>query len=131
MTVSKLFSHNGDKWETSRVNALFQLEVAKHILAIPLLRHKSGDRCIWKHTWNEVYSVKTGYHLACQSRVHSCSLTESSVGEDPVWKWIHSLRTLPKIFHFLWKCARGALPVAVELKKRHIDVDEICKQCGE
>ncbi|CAA0817765.1 subtilase family protein, partial [Striga hermonthica] len=36
-----------------------------------------------------------------------------------------------KIKHFMWKCYSGILPVSCNLKSKGIQLDEICKTCGE
>ncbi|KAH6808137.1 hypothetical protein C2S51_029245 [Perilla frutescens var. frutescens] len=55
---------------------------------------------------------------------------ESSMGASTVWNWINGLQVPLKIRFFLWRCAKGILPVGTELVKRNVECDIVCRRCG-
>ena len=48
-----------------------------------------------------------------------------------LWSNVWSLGVKKKIQHFLWRAIHDRLPVATNLKKRGVEVDVVCPQCGE
>lgn len=51
--------------------------------------------------------------------------------ESRLWKKVWSLNIKKKMQHFIWKTCYDRLSVPVNLKRRRIQVDEVCRQCGE
>lgn len=51
--------------------------------------------------------------------------------EKKLWKMVWSLNIKKKIQYFIWKTCYDRLPVATNLRKRGIQVDEVCRICGE
>ncbi|KAH6771031.1 hypothetical protein C2S52_015834 [Perilla frutescens var. hirtella] len=131
LLVADLFNDGGDAWNIQKIQSLFPVEVVKEILSIPLPTHRRADKLIWKHCRNGIYTVRSGYQVACQIRDFQKEVTESSVSEKPIWKWLNQLHALPKVRHFMWRAAKGILPVASELKKRKVKCDDICMRCGQ
>lgn len=59
----------------------------------------------------------------------------SSAGRDKeeelLWKDIWNLNIKKKVQHFIWRGSHNKIPIGANLKKRGLQVDEWCKQCGE
>lgn len=78
------------------------------------------DRMVWNHSKDGEYTTKSGYQM------------EKSEGDKgKMWKKVWSLNIKKKIQHFLWRAVHNQIPVESNLKKRGIQVEGICKQCGE
>lgn len=48
-----------------------------------------------------------------------------------MWRGIWNLNIKKKVQYFLWRACHNRLPVGTNLKKRGIELDEMCKLCGE
>jgi hypothetical protein len=72
-------------WNTSLINAIFSMEEAKVIAAIPLSTTLPSDRIVWQGTKNGVFSVRSVYHLGME--INACSLG----GTSQEGGWIASL----------------------------------------
>ncbi|XP_057779931.1 uncharacterized protein LOC130998532 [Salvia miltiorrhiza] len=70
----------------------------------------------------------SGYHLACSLR-HRTEASSSS-SDDSLWHWIWGIEVLPKIKLFMWKCLAGVIPTSKALISCSIDVDPLCRHCG-
>jgi hypothetical protein len=58
-------------WDSNKVNFLFQLEVAKMILVVPLFQLIGNDRLIWEDDKDDQYSFREGYrHLMEEHQSH-------------------------------------------------------------
>ncbi|KAG7557068.1 Ribonuclease H domain [Arabidopsis suecica] len=83
------------------------------------------DRLIWHHTKSGRYTVKSGYQVARE-------MTEP-IEWGPNYKSLQAqawkIKCPPKIKHFLWQIASGALAVTSKLAHRGIQCDIICKRC--
>ncbi|XP_057811715.1 uncharacterized protein LOC131025953 [Salvia miltiorrhiza] len=75
-----------------------------------------------------MYTVKSGYWLASLQRRRADPST-SDQSKD-LWKWIWSLEVIPKVKMFMWKCLAEALPTNSALRKKSIDLDPMCRRCG-
>lgn len=80
---------------------------------------------------HEIYSVRTGYHVALRDWECSQAATSSSNDNHKFWKCIWQLKVAPKVQLFGWKCALGILPVTTKLSGRGIRCDTTCRRCGE
>ncbi|KAG2299519.1 hypothetical protein Bca52824_035991 [Brassica carinata] len=93
------------------------------------------DTPIWIFTKTGEYTVRSGYHLCNQLWNHlsleqegSKSLTEDAKKScSGIWK----LNLPPKIKTFWWRILHDGLPVAENLRKRNIKIDNACLMCGE
>ena len=56
--------------------------------------------------------------------------SSSSAQLQDVWKKIWKLRVPNKIRHFLWRVVKNSLPTKMNLKARHILMDDTC-DCGD
>lgn len=88
------------------------------------------DNISWIHTKDGNYYVKSGYyvqrHQSIIGNMHNENTNSHNLFQD-IWKF----NVMPKVKHFWWKSLHNALPVADNLKKRNLRVDNSCKMCGE
>lgn len=126
LLVKDLLCPVSKEWNTSVIRSnLPQYEDA--IQSITISQKPLHDSLIWLPEKSGIYSTKTGYHLACIS-TPACSDTAAP------FNWIKNvwqIKTAPKIKHFLWKAARGALSLGSNLAKRGLMASINCKRCGE
>ncbi|XP_057775013.1 uncharacterized protein LOC130993991 [Salvia miltiorrhiza] len=86
------------------------------------------DSPFWPDGKFNSYTVKSGYHLACS--LSQRSEASSSNQDESLWHWIWGLEVLPKIKLFMWKCLAGAIPTSQALLSRSINIDPLCRRCG-
>ncbi|XP_057794265.1 uncharacterized protein LOC131010651 [Salvia miltiorrhiza] len=87
------------------------------------------DRPFWPNGRGNMFSVKSGYLLACSLRNRNFASTSND--NACLWNWVWALEVIPKVKLFLWKSLVGALPTSGALLDRSIPVDPICRRCGE
>ena len=64
------------------------------------------------------------------SRQHLPSPSSLELGKG-LWNGIWKLRVPQKVWHFLWKAVREALPTKFNLCKRQVVADGLCEQCRD
>lgn len=102
------------------------------LLSISQLGSKS--RLVWNPTSNGQFSIKSAYQLIILNNEWNSNRTGSSMGEEysrQVWNRTQNLKVKTKIKHFLWKCHLGLLPTKDKLVQRGMQIEPICKGCGE
>lgn len=81
-----------------------------------------------------IYSLSLGYKVARmrkhQQKWEKGPSSRRTEDETKLWKKVWSLNIKKNIQHFFWKVCLERLPVAVNLKRRGIQVDEVCRKCG-
>ncbi|XP_057792367.1 uncharacterized protein LOC131009155 [Salvia miltiorrhiza] len=87
------------------------------------------DKPFWPHGKFNAYSVKSGYNLAIELKQREEASSSNSLNSLSSWIW--GLDVIPKVKLFLWKCMVNALPTSNMLRRRGIDVEVICRRCGE
>nr|POF21965.1 hypothetical protein CFP56_67091 [Quercus suber] len=75
-----------------------------------------------------VYSVKSGSRFLANEANLSISQANQHHHED-IWKRIRSLPIPNKVWNFLWRACRDAIPVKRNLQRRKILKDDICEHC--
>lgn len=120
--VSDLIHTYSNEWNLSAIREhLPQYEA--QIRALPLSQFSMVDEWVWLPEKSGVYSTKTGY-----------ALCKKNTGESDLefnWqKLVWSVKTSPKLKHFLWKIKSKAIPVGENLLRRGLEVDGTCKRCG-
>ncbi|XP_057808791.1 uncharacterized protein LOC131023263 [Salvia miltiorrhiza] len=93
------------------------------------LKHSVVDRPFWPIGKLNSYSVKSGYILANSIKQRN-EASSSSLKAD-LWQWVWGLEVISKVKLFMWKCLVGALPTTYALSRRAMDVDLMCRRCGE
>lgn len=61
--VADLIDQDRKGWNVQLINTIFNEEEPKVIQNIPLSSLQPRDRLIWKVTTNEVFSVRSAYHM--------------------------------------------------------------------
>lgn len=128
--VRDLMNDDGDKWNTTILQALFQPEVAEAIQRLPICQSLQDDQLRWTHTKDGQFTVKSGYWMTKNLKDATSSIPSSSSRNPSYWKWIWKWKIKPKIQVFLWKCLRGILPTKHNLIARNCEVDPMCQRCG-
>lgn len=107
----------------------------KVIRRIPINALGVTKKLTWNSTKDGQFSVSSDYNVAksYQKRAAGDEGTNSTVEQEDrkLWKKIWNMDIKRKIQHFIWRSCHNKLPVSVNLRKRGIEVEEICKQCGE
>ena len=86
---------------------------------------------IWPLTTNGEYSVQSAYHFLVAAEDSLAPSSSSLVHDHYVWKKIWKMKVPNKIQYFIWRAAKDSLPIKVNLKARHVLVDDVCEGCGD
>uniref|UniRef100_A0A803NY15 Reverse transcriptase domain-containing protein n=1 Tax=Cannabis sativa TaxID=3483 RepID=A0A803NY15_CANSA len=97
------------------------------ILQVPISGHHCHDTLIWGPDKSGLFTVKTAYHLALQSR--DIPTSSSFVSNKSFWTKIWASAAPPKIKHLIWRALSHSLPVASSLFFRHILTSPLCPVC--
>ena len=74
-------------------------------------------------------TVCSAYRMAL-AREEANQPSSSCTKENTIWRKIWKLNIPPKIKHFLWRALINSLPTKLNLKKRGVQVWEVCERCG-
>ncbi|KAM7268175.1 hypothetical protein ACFE04_010341 [Oxalis oulophora] len=66
------------QWNVHLINNIFKADVALAIKSIPLVQGDVKDQWVWNETNSGVYSVKSGYQIACKILYHSAPSSPST-----------------------------------------------------
>lgn len=133
-SVAELIDHERGIWRWAIVNQIFIPTEAQQILQLPISLCGMPDKLIWRLERNGRFSVRSAYHTAHQLNIGRKAKAETShAGEQQrsLWQKFWKLPIKNKLKHFGWKCFYGWLPVSSALKKRGVEIDEICRRCGQ
>ena len=86
---------------------------------------------IWPLTADGEYSVRSAYHLLVAAEDCLAPSSSSLAHDHVVWKKIWKMKVPNKIRHFIWRAAKDSLPTKVNLKARHVLVDDVYEGCGD
>lgn len=90
---------------------------------------------LWNFTKTGKYTVSSGYKQAkaLETRAKGDKGTRARTveGDEKLWKGIWNLNINKKIQHFIWRACHNKIPVGVNLRKKGMEIDEVCKQCGK
>ncbi|OMO85295.1 reverse transcriptase [Corchorus capsularis] len=114
LTVEQFFSQN-HLFSFSLPHDIFSV-----IIATPLQTFVSkSDTFLWKASNDGQYTVQSAYNLA------------KGIGQvDQFWKWVWSLKFLPKLKFFLWEVILGIVPTRSLLFHRGFIVNLSCPFCN-
>ncbi|KAK3204144.1 hypothetical protein Dsin_018190 [Dipteronia sinensis] len=116
-------------WNLRRLEEYF-LEVDRElILAIPISIGDKPDCWMWHFDKKGIYNVKSGYRVACDSKLRA--LSSSSVQKGEWWKLLWNLHVPPKVRVFLWKVSNNAIPSLENLFRRKVNLVLCCGRCEE
>lgn len=118
-------------WDRHFIETKFHKKDAEAILRIPLSRRYVADFLFWLFNRDDVYSVKSGYRVACKIIREVSMPGESSkagAGES-VWGKLWQLHIPNKIKVFGWRACHGILPTHDNLARKHVFEDSTCELC--
>ncbi|KAL6546504.1 hypothetical protein OROMI_022225 [Orobanche minor] len=129
LVVRDLLLEDGCTWDRDFILTSFSEENAKRILSIPISGRSNRDVLSWAFSKNGLYSVKSGYELALNTKENHEASSSSREKEKELWRWIWSIDLPEKIRIFLWKCAKRILPVKANIATRGVMVERCCERC--
>ena len=132
LTVSTLIDQNDGTWKLSHLAHVINEADSCAIHSIPLCNMEECDRLIWPLEEDGCYSVRTGYHTIFRESLKPdlSTATCSTIIDKELWKTCWKINTPPKVRTFIWKALKNILPLAANLKNRHITHTGVCKVCG-
>ena len=105
-----------------------EYELILNIPRSPSLEQQT-DSVMWHFDKHGKYSIKSGYWLSYFPNQASPSNKNS---ESKSWlQLLWGLKIPQKIKHFIWRLIHGWIPVAVNLKRHHVPIDEHCCRCAK
>ncbi|XP_060964534.1 uncharacterized protein LOC133033601 [Cannabis sativa] len=110
-----------------RLRSCFDDSTINDILNVPFSGLEGKDEQIWGRESLGLFSVKSAYHLALESR--DIPSTSSSFELKSFWARIWHAYIPPKVKHFVWRIVSNSVPVAVLLSQRHIISSPLCPLC--
>ncbi|KAM7280318.1 hypothetical protein ACFE04_007452 [Oxalis oulophora] len=111
------------------LKSLFHPDVVLAIRTIPLAQGDVKDQWVWKENNNGVYSVKSGYHVACKILFGASSYQLSNSSAFQFWKKIWDISLPPQIRFFAWRLCNDTLPLKPNLLKKGMCVPSNCDIC--
>ncbi|XP_057444702.1 uncharacterized protein LOC130736943 [Lotus japonicus] len=132
--VCHLMVHDMQVWDRDLIELVFWPPTAKEILDIPLPWKPSPDALFWPWTIDGVYTTKTGYTFIRQRRLHDEASTSSNRGQNQqasFWKAVWKAHALPRVKDVVWRAVVGILPVRHALRKRGIEIEDVCPFCQD
>ncbi|CAL8994689.1 unnamed protein product [Prunus brigantina] len=134
--VQDLIDPDTKTWRSAEVNRLFREPEAKLINGLTVSRWGCPDKLIWHFTKHGGFTVKSAYEVA-QFLQRNGELGRQGQGESsvrnthrPIWTSIWKLQAQPKLRSFLWRACLNALAVRQNLKRRHVELEDVCAICG-
>ncbi|KAL0456488.1 UNVERIFIED_CONTAM: hypothetical protein Slati_0988000 [Sesamum latifolium] len=125
-------NNDGTTWNEELIKEEFCEYDAALILEAPIRDSNVEDFLGWHYNTNGKFSVKSAYDLALWQATISGPSAEGVRGgtEEGDWSFLWKARVPPKIQLFAWKACQEAIPVAINLKKRGVQVEVACSCCS-
>jgi hypothetical protein len=129
--VSELLLESGGGWKVDKLSELFFEEDVADILKIPVGRAGTRDNLAWNYPKNEIFSVKSAYHLKQQIKRSIAGMVGSSsnIDEHQGWLALWSANVPGKVQVHCWRLAQNVPAVGTELERRSIKVGMRCVVC--
>ena len=117
LRVSDLIIKDGGRkrWSLELLGKYFNEEDKDLIITIPLENNSVDDQLIWGFTNDGLYTVKSGYWVAMESRNDEW---RSNCIDDDIWKRIWKLEVPGVVRNFAWRGSRGVIPTKKAIKRR-------------
>lgn len=131
LLVSDILARETKEWNIARIDNLMP-ELTSHILTLRPSLSGAADTFIWTLQDSGAYTAKSGYQALQMDKIQAIQRAAPPEPED--WSWTKDIWTpplLPKLKFFLWKAARGALPIGESLRRRGMTQNINCCRCGE
>lgn len=115
LSVKDLLNHDLVSWNSDLIHSIFNYTDAAAIISIPLRERQLVDSCVWNHTVDGAYSVKSAYNL-CMFMVASARPNNNEI--DRNWNLIWKQQIPPKVQAFMWRTAHSCLPTCCQLLQK-------------
>ncbi|CAN1253998.1 Putative ribonuclease H protein At1g65750 [Linum perenne] len=125
ISVADLWMPETRCWDEELLSELFPDEEARAIMEVNTLTGEANDTRIWHYSKTGEYTVKSAYKLIMEYMYDQEAL---NVGGQ--WNVLWKMQIPPKVKHFLWRVARGILPLRANLIRRRISVPPECGLCN-
>ena len=125
VNVSQLMVVGQNEWDVDLLKDLFDERDLELIRNIPISR-EDEDVWYWRFDRLGSYTVKSGYYALLKSFLGSESLNFQGF-----WRSLWRLKVPPKAKNFLWQAAKECLPTKVQLRSKHVPVDDTCPFCQD
>lgn len=109
--------------DTGKLQRLYDAPTTKKIASMPLSRHGGMDKLIWDINREGTYTVKDGYELLVRQ-------TDLTNGQSLSWNHLLRLNIPRKIAFFSWKLIHRSIHIKSTLKKRGINIQDMCPLCN-
>lgn len=129
-TVSELIDVDTKWWSSPLLETLFSKDEIEKVRTIPLSCTNQEDILIWRGTKNEIFSVKSAYHLLKEMRNSEMASTLNAKVGHEIWKRLWALPVPNVEKNFLWRACHDILPTRANLHKRKVISNALCPVCG-
>jgi hypothetical protein len=105
-----------------------------NILSIPLSEHDMDDFVAWRHNKNGIFSVRSAYHMECESQFSRKLRWLDDVGSttvNSVWAEVLKCKLPAKIKIFSRNYLHAILPCLGSLANHHINTSSSCPLCAD
>jgi hypothetical protein len=116
-------------WNIPLIDNIFLPFERDLIKQLPITHEPLEDQLMLPHTKNGVYSVKSGYNTLKHWHDNNMGSTSNPNPNNPIWKKIWSLPTIPRHKALLWRIANNSIPVRSALSHRGIQCSILCPRC--
>ncbi|KAL9858944.1 putative reverse transcriptase zinc-binding domain-containing protein [Arabidopsis thaliana] len=116
-------------WNDNLISQRISPEDHNHLKSIHLSREGHQDNLIWYYTPSGEYTVKSGYWLLTHDLTYCQIKPAAPHGSVDLKNKIWKISIIPKIKYMLWRTISKALPTALRLITRGMNIDPICNRC--
>lgn len=136
VTVDWLMNPERNAWDEEIVKAVFNDDIAREVLQVPISRHGGEDFVSWPHDKRGLFTVRSAYNLV---RSNLFVVAQSSNGrgqhsganvDSQFWKALWTINAPGKMLIHLWRSVHDCLPTGFQLRRRHVPATEGCIFCG-
>jgi hypothetical protein len=93
----------------------FLVEEASVILNIPLSPLLPKDRLIWRGTKNEIFTVRSAYHLGMERKALQLPGCSGKMDDKEEWKTCWKLNVPNAVKMHLWRACHNLLPTKANM----------------
>ena len=129
--VSELFYPNSRVWDPGKLAACFLTWEAEKVRGIYVGEDKVEDFLIWPLSSLGSYSVQSAYCMLMEVENFVLPSSSSPLSEHTIWKKIWKLKVPKKVCNFLWRVVKDSLPTKLNLRLRHIPLDDTFEGCND
>ena len=129
--VSELFYPNSRVWDPGKLAACFLTWEAEKVRGIYVGEDKVEDFLIWPLSSLGSYSVQSAYCMLMEVENSVLPSSSSPLSEHTIWKKIWKLKVPKKVCNFLWRVVKDSLPTKLNLRLRHIPLDDTFEGCND